>query len=98
MSILAAVHLSELRFGEFSHLKDGFQSSLVWFDPRKSLNLQSVKSIIHNIIFSRYAQDPENVTSWPLVHINFQVSSELRDLDLIEMLTVSSQISTNFYL
>ena len=59
MSRLAAAHLSELRFGEFGHLKDGFQSSLVWFDPRKSLNLQSIKSIIHNMIFSRHAQDSE---------------------------------------
>ena len=38
------------------------------------------------------------MTSWPLAHINFQISSELRHLELIGMLTVSSQISTNFHL
>ena len=40
MSILAAVCLSELRFGKFGHLKDGSQGCLVHFNPQESVNLQ----------------------------------------------------------
>ena len=78
MSRLAAVHLSELRFGKFCHLKDVSQSFLAQSNPRESANLQSIKNRIHNMIFSHYAQESWNVTTWRLEEINFQVSSELR--------------------
>ena len=39
MSRLAAAHLSELKFREFGHLKDGSQSCLAWCDPQGSVNL-----------------------------------------------------------
>ena len=35
MSRLAAVYLSELRFGEFGYLKDGSQSCLTRSDPQE---------------------------------------------------------------
>ena len=94
MSRLAAVHLSELRFGEFGHLEDDSQSCLACSNPQESVNVQSIKNRIHNIIFSCYTQDSGNVTSWRLRDINFQVSPELRPLDLIDRLTVLSQISS----
>ena len=34
MSRLAAVYISELRFGKFSHLKDGFPSCVTQSDPQ----------------------------------------------------------------
>ena len=72
MSRLAAFHLSELRFGKFGRLKDGSYSCLAQFNPRESENLQSIKNRIHNMIFSHYAQEPWNSTSWRLRDINFQ--------------------------
>ena len=36
MSRLTAVHLSELCFGKFGHLKDGSQSCLSQSDPQES--------------------------------------------------------------
>ena len=80
MSRLAAVHLSERRFGEFGRLKDSSQGFLVCSDPQEPVNLQSIKSRVHNMIFSHYAQDSGNVTSWCLGDINFQVSQELHFL------------------
>ena len=73
MSTLAAVYLSELRFGKVGHLKDGSQSCLVQLIPQETVNLQSIKNKIHDMIFSRYSQDSGNVTSWRLGGINFQV-------------------------
>ena len=75
---LAAVYLSELKFGEFGRLKDGSQSCLHRSSPQASVNLQSIKNRIHNMIISRYAQDSRNVTYWRLRDINFQVFRELR--------------------
>ena len=57
MSILAAVHLTELRFGKFDHLKDGSQSCLAQSDLQESVNLQVIKNRIHNMIFSLYARE-----------------------------------------
>ena len=93
MSRLAAVHLFELSFENFGHLKDGSQSFLTQSNPQESVNLQSIKNRIHNMNFSRYSEDSGNVTSWRLGGINFQVVPELRPLDLIGGLTASSQIS-----
>ena len=55
MSTLAAVYLSELRFGKVGHLKDGSQSCLVQLIPQETVNLQSIKNKIHDMIFSRYS-------------------------------------------
>ena len=93
MSRLAAVHLSELKFGKFGHLKDGSQRCLVQSNPQESANLQSIKNRIHNMVFSRYVQDSGNVTSWRLGGTDFQVFPELRLLDLIGRLAAPSQIS-----
>ena len=79
---LAAVHLSELKFGKLSHLKDSFQSCLAHSDSQESVNLQSIKNKIHKMIFSRYVQDSGNVTSWRLGDINFQFFPEVHPLDL----------------
>ena len=92
MSRLAAVHLSELRFENFGYLKVSSQRCLAQSDLQESVNLQSIKNRIHSIIFSRYAQDYGNVTSWRLVDISFQVLLEVY-LDLIWRLTGPSQIS-----
>ena len=56
MSRLAAVDLSELRFGKFGHLKDVSQGFLAHSNPQESANLQSTKYRIHNMIFSYHAQ------------------------------------------
>ena len=77
MSRLATVHLFELRFGKFGHLKNGFHSCLVQSDPHESVNLQSIKNTIQNMVFSRYAQYSGHVTSWHLRDNNFQVFQEL---------------------
>ena len=58
MSILASVHLSELMFEKFGHLKDVSQSFLAQSNPQESANIQSIKNIIHNMIFSHYSQEP----------------------------------------
>ena len=52
MSRLAAVHLSELSFAKFDYLKDGSQSCMAQSDSQESVNLESVKSRIHNMISS----------------------------------------------
>ena len=57
MSILAAVHLTELRLGKFDHLKDGSQSCLAQSDLQESVNLQVIKNRIHNMIFSLHARE-----------------------------------------
>ena len=49
-------------FGKFGHLKDGPQSCSANSDPQESVNLQSIKNRIHNIIINRYAQDSGNIT------------------------------------
>ena len=77
MPRLAAVHLPELRFGEFGHLKDSSQCCLTQSDSQESVNLQSVKSRNHNMIFSRSAQHSGSVTSWRLGDINFHIFLEL---------------------
>ena len=97
---LAAVHLSELRFGKFSHLwfgklgrlKDGSQSCLTQSNPQESVNLQSFKNRIHDLVFSRYTQHSGNTTSWCQGGVNFQVFPELHPLDLIRRLTTPYQI------
>ena len=61
---------------------------------KESVNMQSIKSRIHNIIFSRYTKDSGNVMSLRLGGINFQDFPELRPLDLILSLTAPSQISS----
>ena len=60
-------------FGKFDHLKDDSQSCLTSRvrkesvkKPQESVNLQLIKNKIDNMIFSRYAQDIGNVTSWRL--------------------------------
>ena len=60
---LAAVYLSELRFGEFGYFKDGSQSCLARSDRQVLVTLQSIKNRVHNVIISCYALDPGNVTS-----------------------------------
>ena len=60
---LVAVYRSKLRFGEFDHLKNGSHSCLTRSDPQESVDLQSIKNTIHNMIISLYAQDSRNVTS-----------------------------------
>ena len=57
MSRFAAVHLYELRFGKFGHLKNVSQSFLAQSNLQEPANLQSIKNRIHNIIFSHYAQE-----------------------------------------
>ena len=89
MSRLAAVHLPGLRFGNFGHFNDGFQSCLVQSNPQESVKLQSVKNRINSMIFSRYAQDSGNVTSSLLVDINFQVFTEF-----IGQLIASSRLTS----
>ena len=39
---------------------------LLIMSGQESVNLQSIKTRMNNMIFSRYAQDSENVTSWRL--------------------------------
>ena len=73
MTRLAAVHLSELKFG---HLKNAFQTCLAKSDLQKPVNLQSIKNKVDSMIFSRYAQDSRNVTLWCLGDI---VSKILRN-------------------
>ena len=46
ISKLAAVPLSELRFGRFGHLKVDTQSCLAQFNHQKFVNLQSIKNRI----------------------------------------------------
>ena len=94
MSRLAAVHLPQLRFGEFGHLKDSSQCCLTQSDSQESVNLQSVKSRIHNMIFSRSAQHSGSVTSWRLGDINFHIFLELHPFYLIRRLKEPSQISS----
>ena len=65
-------------FEKFGHLKDVSQSFLAQSNPQESANIQSIKNRIHTMIFSHYSQEPWNVTTWRLEHINFQVSPELR--------------------
>ena len=77
---LVAVYRSELRFGEFGHLKNDSYNCLAWSDPQESGILQSIKNRIHNMIISLYAQDSRNVTSWCPGDINFQVIQELHSL------------------
>ena len=81
MSRLAAVHLSELRFGKFGHLKDGSQSCLAQSDPQESENLKSIKNRTHIKIFRLYVQDSGNVTSWRIGDMNFQVFPKSRPLN-----------------
>ena len=50
-----------IMFGKFGYLKDGSQ---------ESVNLQSTKNRIHNMIFSSYSQDARNVSSWRLALIS----------------------------
>ena len=83
ISRLAAVHLSELRFGNFGHLKNDSQSCLAQSDPQETVNLQSIQNKIHNKIFSLYAQDFGNVTSWHLGDVNFHVFPKPCPLDFI---------------
>ena len=94
MSRLAAAHLSQLRFGKFVHLKDGSENCLAQYNPQESVNMQSIKSRIHDMIFSRYTKDSRNVMPFLLGGINFQDFQELRPLDLILSLTAPSQISS----
>ena len=94
MSRLAAAHLSQLRFGKFVHLKDGSENCLAQYNPQESVNMQSIKSRIHNMIFSRYTKDSRNVMPLRLGGINFKDFPELRPLDLILSLTAPSQISS----
>ena len=93
MSRLAAVHLSELKFGKFGYLKDGFQSCLAHSNPQESIQLQSIKNRIHSMILSHYSQDSRNVIFWRLGYINVQVFLKLRFLDLIRRFIAPSQIS-----
>ena len=53
-------------FGKFGHLKDGSRSCLAQYDYQESVNIQSIWNEIHNMTFSRFAQDSGNVTSWRL--------------------------------
>ena len=92
MTRLAAVHLSELKFG---HLKNAFQTCLAKSDlQQKPVNLQSIKNKVDSMIFSRYAQDSGNVTLWRLGDISFQVSPELIPLDPIRRLSAAWQLSS----
>ena len=47
--------------GKFGYLKDGSE---------ESVNLQSTKNRIHNMIFSSCSQDAGDVTSWRLALIS----------------------------
>ena len=91
---LVAAYWSLLRTGEFGHLKSGSHSCLAWSDPQESVNLQSIKNRIHNMIVTPYAQDSRNVTSWCLDDINFHVIRELDSPDLIGRPAAPSQISS----
>ena len=95
MSRLEVVHLPELRFANFGHLNDGFQSCLVQSNPQESVKLQSIKNRINSMIFSSYAQDSGNVTSSRLVDITFQVFTELRSLDFIGQPAAFSQLTSS---
>ena len=77
ISRLAALHLSELRFGKVGYLKDGSQSCLAQSNPQEPVNLQRIKNRIHIMVFSHYAQESWNVISWRLGDINFKVSPGL---------------------
>ena len=55
MSRVAAVHLSELRFGKLGHMKDGSQTCLVECNSQKSVNLQLIKNTIYSMIYVCYA-------------------------------------------
>ena len=90
---LVAAYRSLLRIGEFGHLKSGSHSCLAWSDPQESVNLQSIKNRIHNMIINHYAQDSRNVTSC-LEDINFHVIRELDSPDLIGRPAAPSQISS----
>ena len=87
---LAAVDRSEQRFGELGHLKNDSHNFLARSDPQASVDLQSIKNRIHDMIISLYAQDSRNVTSWCLGDINFQVIRELHSPDLIGRPTAPS--------
>ena len=67
-------------------MKDGPQSCLAHSDPQESVNLQSIKHRIHNRIFSRYAQDSGNITSWGLGDFNSHVFLKCCPLELIRRL------------
>ena len=85
MSRLAAVHLSKQRFGNFSYLKDGFESCLEQSRPQECVNQQSFNN-------KNYAQRSGNMTFWRLGDIDFQVFLELHPLELIGNLHRSHNI------
>ena len=78
MSRLAVVHLFELGFQKFGHLKDGSQSCLAQSNPPESLNPQSIINKIQGL--------------WPLGAINFQVFPQPHPLRLHRGVTVHDQI------
>ena len=59
---------------------------LPWPSPilKESVNLQSIKNRMLNMIFSSYTQDSENVTYWRLQDIIFQFLLDLRRWTLSE--------------
>ena len=81
-------------FGKFGHLKDGSQNCLASPNPQESVNLKSIKNRIHNMTFSRYAQNSRNVTFWRLGDINFQFFLKPCPLDIIVRFTAPSHISS----
>ena len=82
-------------FGKFVHLKDGSQSCMVQSDSQESVNIQSIKNGMYNMISCRYAQDSGNMTSQRLGDINFQVFLKPCPLDLIRRFTAPSHISSS---
>ena len=46
---IAAVYRSELRFGEFGHLKNVSDSCLAQSNPQEPVNLQTIKNRMYNI-------------------------------------------------
>ena len=77
MSRLATLYLPELNLEKFDQLKDGSHSCLTQSNPQESVNLQSIKNRIHNMIFSHCVQDSKNMTFWRLGGINLKVFPEL---------------------
>ena len=53
-----------------------FSEFLAQSNPQESVNLQSIKNSIHNLIFSSYAQDSRSVISWRVGGIGLQVLGE----------------------
>ena len=81
MSRLATLYLPEPSFRNYDHLKGVLQGCLAQFNPKESVTLQSIKN------------RTRNATSWCLEDIIFHVFLELNSLDLMEKLTVPSQVS-----